>query len=93
MTFRLLCLDQSLRSIDPSPTVRREGKSLVYEPCILEFERFGGTLLGVVVLLLHRKWRGGLRGDSRLEICSGLGRGSEGELTTHPDDLYPPRWT
>ena len=74
--------------------MRREDKSLVYEPSILESERFGGTLLGVVVLLLlHRKRRRGLREDSRLEICSGLGRGSEGELTTHPDDLYPPRWT
>ena len=48
----------------------------VYVPCILELEGLGGTLLEVVVLLImHRKSRGGLRGDSGLEDCSGLGGG------------------
>ena len=65
-----------------------------YVPCILELEGLGGTLLEVAVLLImHRKSRGGLRGDIGLEDCSGLGRGGEEEHTTHPHELYPPRWT
>ena len=76
MTFRLLSLEQSLRSINLSPIARHEGKSLVYVPCILELEGLGGTLLEVAVLLImHRKSRGGLRGDIGLEDCSGLGGG------------------